>query len=139
MKIKGLGHVAVVVRDVDASRHFWQDCLGLRFDCAEEFPASMARLSIYRAGNDAVELISGTAPESRYSRMIEEGRGGLNHICLLVEDIEAALAELKEKNVPLLDAEPRKGHGGSLIAFIDPAATDNCLVELAQMPGGTAA
>jgi methylmalonyl-CoA/ethylmalonyl-CoA epimerase len=104
----------------------------------EEFPASRARLAIYRAGSDSVELIAGTAPESKYTRMVEAGRGGLNHICLLVEDIEAALAELKDKKVPLLDTTPRRGHGGSLIAFIDPVATDNCLVELAQMPETTA-
>ncbi len=133
MKIKGVGHVAVIVPDVEASRHFWEDCLGLHFECMEDSPAALARLSIFRAGNDKVELISGTAPESKYSRMVADGKGGLHHICLIVEDIEAALAELKAKNVPLLDQTPRRGHGGSLIAFIDPVATDRCLVELAQM------
>jgi hypothetical protein len=29
----------------------------------------------------------------------------------------------------------KPGHGGSRIAFIDPAATGNVLIELAELPG----
>jgi len=64
MKISGLGHVAVIVPDLAASRHFWEDCLGLRLECIEDFPAAQARLVVYGAGNDKVELISGTAPRA---------------------------------------------------------------------------
>jgi methylmalonyl-CoA/ethylmalonyl-CoA epimerase len=70
--------------------------------------------------------------------MVAEGKGGLNHICFEVEDIDAALAELKAKGVPLLDQVPRIGHAGAKIAFIDPAATENCLIELAELPEGHA-
>ena len=66
--------------------------------------------------------------------MVAEGKGGLNHICFEVEDIDEALAELKAKGVPLLDEAPRIGHAGCRIAFIDPAATENCLIELAELP-----
>jgi len=66
--------------------------------------------------------------------MVAEGKGGLNHICFEVEDIDAALAELKAKGIPLLDQVPRFGHAGCRIAFIDPSATENCLIELAQLP-----
>jgi methylmalonyl-CoA/ethylmalonyl-CoA epimerase len=60
----------------------------------------------------------------------------LNHICFEVENIDEALAELKAKGIPLLDTEPRIGHAGSRIAFIDPKATENCLIELAELPQG---
>ena len=30
----------------------------------------------------------------------------------------------------------RIGHAGARIAFIDPKATENCLVELAELPDG---
>ena len=51
-----------------------------------------------------------------------------------MEDIDEALAELKAKGVPLLDETPRIGHAGCRIAFLDPAGTEGCLIELAQLP-----
>jgi methylmalonyl-CoA/ethylmalonyl-CoA epimerase len=53
-----------------------------------------------------------------------------------VDDIEAALAELRAKGVALLDERPQVGHANSLIAFLDPRATGNILIELAQLTGG---
>ncbi len=134
MKIKCINHVGVVVRDVEASRRLWEDCLGIRLDAVEENPKSAARLALYPVGESMVELLAGTAPDSRFARMVAEGKGGLHHVCLEVEDIDAALAELKEKGVPLLDEVPRIGHAGCRIAFLDPAGTENCLIELAELP-----
>ncbi|MFH1602632.1 MAG: VOC family protein [Pseudomonadota bacterium] len=134
MKIKRINHVGVVVRDVEASRRLWEDCLGIRLDGVEENPERSVRLAIYPVGESMVELIAGTTHDSKHAQMVAEGKGGLNHICLEVEDIEQALAELKEKGVLLLDQVPRLGHAGCRIAFLDPAATENCLIELAELP-----
>ena len=70
----------------------------------------------------------------RSAKMIAEGKGGINHICFEVESIDDALAELKAKGVPLLDETPRIGHAGCRIAFLDPAGTEGCLIELAELP-----
>ena len=67
-----------------------------------------------------------------------EGKGGINHLCFEVENIDEALAELKTKGIPLLDEVPRPGHAGCRIAFIDPKATEGCLIELAELPKGHA-
>jgi len=50
----------------------------------------------------------------------------------MVEDIEAALEELKAKDVKLIDQVPRIGAGGKKIAFLHPKATGGVLVELCQ-------
>ena len=132
MKIKRIEHVGVVVRDTEASRRLWEDCFGIPLGGVEE--NAQRRLALYPIGNSMIELIAGTTPDSKHARMVAEGRGGLNHICFEVEDIDQALAELKSKGVPLLDAVPRIGHAGCRIAFIDPSATENCLIELAELP-----
>ena len=79
-----------------------------------------------------------TGTEQMPDRPVElgEGKGGLNHICFEVEDIDEAPEELKAKGIPLLDSVPRTGHAGACIAFIDPSATGNCLVALAQLADG---
>ena len=136
MKIKRIEHVGIVVRDVDQSRKLWEDCLGIKLGEVETNPDRPVKLALYPVGESMVELIAGTTPDSRHARMVAEGKGGLNHICFEVEDIDEALAELKAKGVPLLDDKPRIGHAGCRIAFIDPAATENCLIELAELPNG---
>jgi len=85
-----------------------------------------------------VELLAGTKDGSKFANLVAEGKGGLHHVCLQVEDIDAALAELKEKGVPLLDQVARPGHAGCRIAFLDPAGTENCLIELAELPAAPA-
>ena len=92
--------------------------------------ASDGSLALYPVGESMVELISGTTPDSKHAKMIAEGKGGLNHICFEVEDIDEALAELKAKGIPLLDQIPGVGDAFShqtftrarteLILFIRP-------------------
>lgn len=134
MKIKRIEHVGVIVRDIEASRKLWEGCFGIPLGGTEA--NSIRKLALYPIGESMVELIAGTTPDSKHQRMIAEGKGGLNHICFEVEDIDAALAELKEKGIPLIDPVPRIGHAGCRIAFLDPSATENCLIELAQLPDG---
>lgn len=136
MKVKRIEHVGVIVRDVAASRRLWEDCLGIPLGGVEDMEGRPVRLALYPVGSSMVELIAGTTPDSKHARMVAEGRGGLNHICLEVENIDEALAELKAKGIALLDNVARDGHAGSRIAFIDPSATDNCLIELAELPAG---
>jgi methylmalonyl-CoA/ethylmalonyl-CoA epimerase len=134
MKIKRIEHVGVVVRDTEASRRLWEDCFGIPLGSAEE--NAVRKLGLYPIGESMIELISGKEPDGKHQRLVAAGKGGLNHICFEVEDIDAALAELKAKGVPLLDLVPRIGHAGCRIAFIDPSATENCLIELAELPAG---
>ena len=134
MKIKRIEHVGVIVKDTETSRRLWEDCFGIPLGSAED--NGKRRLALYPVGESMIELIAGSTPDSKHARMVAEGKGGLNHLCFEVEDIDAALAELKAKGIPLLDETPRIGHAGCRIAFIDPAATENCLIELAQLPAG---
>ena len=134
MKIKRIEHVGVLVKDVDNSRALWEGCFGIKLGEVETNPVRPVKLALYPVGESMVELIAGTTPDSKHAKMIAEGKGGINHICFEVEDIDEALAELKAKGVPLLDETPRIGHAGCRIAFLDPAGTEGCLIELAQLP-----
>jgi methylmalonyl-CoA/ethylmalonyl-CoA epimerase len=134
MKIKRIEHVGVVVRDLEASRRLWEDCLGIPLGGLEHSPGRPHKLALYPVGESMVELLAGIEPDSKFARMCAEGKGGINHICFEVENIDEALAELKAKGIPLIDQVARIGHGGCRIAYLDPAGTENCLIELAELP-----
>jgi methylmalonyl-CoA/ethylmalonyl-CoA epimerase len=85
-------------------------------------------------GEACVELI---APQPRGKNVGLEkfldnnkGRGGLHHIAFAVDDLPAALAELAERGVPLIDQQPRPGARGHKVAFLHPRAFSGVLVEL---------
>jgi methylmalonyl-CoA epimerase len=139
MKIKRIEHVGVVVRNVDASRKLWEECFGIPLGGVEQIPGRTNKLALYPVGESMVELLAGVTPDNKFSKMCDDGKAGIHHICFEVEDIDEALTELKSKGIPLLDQTPRIGHAGCRIAFLDPAGTEGCLIELAQLPAQDAA
>jgi len=134
MKIKRVEHIAIAVDSIAESAGMLRDTFGIEVEYEEERPT--ARLAMLPIGETYLELLQSNSPDSAVTRWIDAKGTGLFHICFEVEDIDAALAELKQKGVKLRDETPRPGHGGSRIAFIDPAATGNVLIELAELPGG---
>jgi methylmalonyl-CoA/ethylmalonyl-CoA epimerase len=83
-------------------------------------------------GESEVELLESTAPDGPIANYIEKRGEGIQHIAFRVENIEAALDELKAKGVRLIDEKPRLGAGGAKIAFLHPKSTNGVLVELCQ-------
>jgi len=111
-----------------------RDTFGIDVEYEEQRPA--VRLAMLPIGETYIELLEGKTPDSGVTQWIKQKGAGLFHICFEVADIDAALAELKQKGVKLRAETPRPGHGGSRIAFIDPSCTGNVLIELAELPAG---
>jgi methylmalonyl-CoA/ethylmalonyl-CoA epimerase len=136
MKFKRVEHVAIAVNNMAEVVTLFQEKLGLKLEYEENLPQYNTKLAMFPVGETYLELLEGTSQSSDVSKWIGERGQGLYHICLEVEDIDGALAELKAKGVRLLDEQPRIGHGGARIAFLDPQSTANVLVELAELPAG---
>jgi methylmalonyl-CoA/ethylmalonyl-CoA epimerase len=83
-------------------------------------------------GETEIELLESTAPDGPIGKFIEARGQGIQHLAFRVDDLEAALAELKAKGVRLIDEKPRYGAGGARIAFLHPKATNGVLIELCQ-------
>ena len=132
MKVKRVEHIAIAVSSLKASIDFMQDTFGLPLECEEQL--GQTRLAMLPVGETYVELLEGQGPESGVTRWIDEKGPGLFHICFEVENIDSALDELRAKGIKLRDEQPRTGHGGARIAFLDPTSTGNVLIELAELP-----
>lgn len=132
MKIKRIEHVAIAVKSIAAMREIFEKKLGIEMEYEEELPQYQTKLAMFPIGETYLELLESDKPDSGTNKWIKERGEGLFHLCLEVEDIEAALAELKGKGVALIDEVPRIGHGGTRIAFIDPKSTGGLLFELVE-------
>ena len=134
VKAKGLDHVAIAVKDLDKAISIYRDALGLELAEIEEVPEQHVRTAIFGHGMGRVELICPTDADNGVARFLEKRGEGLHHVCIEVEDIDAALAALKARGAPLIDETPKIGAGGARIAFIHPRGTAGVLTELRQGP-----
>ncbi len=132
MKILKIDHLGIAVNSIDDGKAFWSDVLGLDFEGAETVSEQKVTTAFFPVGESEVELLESTAPDGPVAKYIEKRGQGIQHVAFRVENIDDALAELKEKGVQLIDQQPRIGAGGAKIAFLHPKATNGVLVELCQ-------
>ena len=137
MKIKRIEHIAIAVKSMARMREVMEEKLGLLLEYEEHLPQYHTRLAMYPVGQTYLELLESDNAESETSEWIATRGEGLFHICLEVDHIEDALAELKQKGVALIDEKPRTGHANSRIAFLDPKSTGNVLIELVELPSSS--
>ncbi len=132
MKILKVDHLGIAVNSIDDGKTFWSDILGLDFAGSETVTEQKVTTGFFPVGESEVELLESTAPDGPIAKYLEKKGPGIQHVAFRVENIEDALAELKDKGVKLIDQKPRIGAGGAKIAFLHPKATGGVLVELCE-------
>ena len=132
MKILKIDHLGVAVNSISEGKNFWTDVLGLEFEGTETVEAQKVTTAFFPVGESEVELLESTSPDGPIAKYLEKKGAGIQHIAFRVENLEAALQELKDKGVRLIDEKPRHGAGGARIAFLHPTATGGILVELCE-------
>ena len=133
-----LDHIGIAVENLDEARAFYGDALGLTIEKPEEVTSQRVRAHFIPVGESSLELLEATAADSAIAKYIGKRGPGLHHITLRVENIREALDQLKARGVRLVDAEPRPGAEGALVAFIHPSAAHGVLVELKESPSPAA-
>lgn len=127
-----LDHIGIAVSDIGEALAFYRDALGLEIQTPEDVESQRVRAYFVPAGQAALELLEATAADSPIAKYVARRGPGLHHITLRVDNIAAALAQLRARGVRLIDEVPRPGAHGSLVAFIHPASAHGVLVELKQ-------
>jgi methylmalonyl-CoA epimerase len=127
-----LDHVGIAVKDLSAALAFYRDALGLDVEAPEDVASQHVRAHFVPVGESKLELLEPTDGESAIAKYVEKRGPGLHHITLRVDDIQAAVAQLKARSVRMIDEQPRPGAEGSTIAFIHPSSAHGVLIELKQ-------
>jgi len=134
-----LDHIGIAVSDLPASLAFFKDALGLDVHASEDVTSQKVRAHFLHAGQSSLELLEATDKESAIARFLAKRGPGLHHITLRIDDISAAIAQLKARGIRLIDDEPRPGAEQALVAFIHPSSANGVLVELKQAADGAQA
>jgi methylmalonyl-CoA/ethylmalonyl-CoA epimerase len=132
VRILKIDHLGIAVPDLAQAVASYQ-ALGFRVQATHDVPSERVRAAFIEVGESQLELLEPTDPGSVIARFLEK-RSGLHHVCLLVDDLDQALAELQARGVPLVDQAPRPGAGGCRVAFVHPEGAAGVLLELKEAP-----
>jgi catechol 2,3-dioxygenase-like lactoylglutathione lyase family enzyme len=110
--MRGIHHVGITVRDLEASIRFYHDVLGLEFasEPSPRFegpelargvgvPGAALRLVSFQAGGTILELLEYAGPPSETTEPLSSNNLGASHLAFLVDGIEARKAELEAEGV----------------------------------------
>jgi methylmalonyl-CoA epimerase len=132
MKVLKVDHLGIAVASLaEAVRTY--EALGFTVEATHDVPTEKVKTAFLPVGEAHLELLEPTDETSVIAKFLEK-RSGLHHVCVLVDDINAALADLKARGVRLLDETPRAGAGGCRVAFVHPKAAGGVLLELKEQP-----
>ncbi|MCP4677996.1 MAG: methylmalonyl-CoA epimerase [Deltaproteobacteria bacterium] len=134
MDVKKISHLGVAVESIEAQIGFFKDVLSLEFTGTEIVEDQKVKVAFLTVGESRIELIEPTTDDSPVRKFLDKkgGRTTIHHVAYEVENLEAAIAEAKEKGMRMIDEEPRIGAGGVRIAFVHPKTASGILTELCE-------
>ena len=132
MKILGIEHIGIAVKDLDTNAPFWKHVLKISHKGTETVAQEGVTTDIYDTGSGKVELLKSTVSGSVIEKFLENRGEGIHHVCFEVDDINKAIIELNESNIDVISDRPTVGAEGYKVVFIHPKSTGGVLVELAQ-------
>jgi methylmalonyl-CoA/ethylmalonyl-CoA epimerase len=127
-----IDHVAIVVKDLEATIRLYTETLGFKEVYREVVTDQGVEAVGLAAGDSIIELLLPLDGQSPIAAFRGEAATRLHHTAYRVDDLPAKLADLKAKGVRLIDEEPRRGAHGNSIAFLHPKSTGGVLIELCQ-------
>jgi len=134
MSVEKIDHIGIAVESIEKWLGFYKDILGLEYTGSEEITEQKVRVAFLTIGESQIELLEPTSDDSPIAKFIETRGGGIHHIAVKVDDIDAALTRHHEAGARLIDSEARIGAHNMRIAFIHPKASGGVLLELCQEP-----
>lgn len=126
-----INHIAIVVEDIEKALAVYRDGLGLPVAHVAEEPAEAVRVAYLPAASGEIELIQPTTADSGVAKYLAKKGEGLHHICLEVDDIEAAVRRMAGQGMQVL-GEVRTNNRGDRYIFVHPKSAHGVLVELYQ-------
>ena len=133
--ITKINHIAIVAPDLDEATGFWAEALGLTVSRVEDVEREAVKIAFLPVGESQIEVLQPTTPDSGVAKYLDKRGPGMHHICLEVDDIEAALDQLKAANVPLINETAVVNEHGTRYAFIHPKGAGGVMVELYEVNG----
>jgi len=131
-----IDHLGIAAPDLDEALGLYGGAFALVTHHREILEDQGVEAVARQVGESTIELLRPIRDDSPVACFLAERGPGIHHVAYRVDDIQAALTELREAGVRLIDQTPRIGLAGTRIAFVHPRSTFGVLSELEQRPEG---
>jgi len=130
--IKKIDHIGIAVKSLAQQRTYYEEILGVTCSKTEELAEQKVRIAFFPLGDVHIELLEPIEETSPIAKFLRKRGEGIHHIAFQVTDLKGQLLRLEEKNIQLIDHEPKQGARGCKIAFLHPSSTFGVLTELCE-------
>ena len=130
--MRKIEHIGIAVKDLDSSCDLYEKLLNTACYKKEEVVSEGVNTAFFKTGENKIELLSATNPDSPIAKFLEKRGEGIHHIAFDVEDILVEMERLRGAGFVLLNEQPKKGADHKLVCFLHPKGTNGVLVELCQ-------
>lgn len=125
-------HVGIAVKDLNTSNELFKKLFNQAHYKTEEVQSEGVNTSFFQIGENKIELLVATNPDSPIAKFIEKKGEGIHHIAFDVADIRSEMKRLEGEGFVLLNQEPKQGADNKLVCFLHPKGTNGVLIELCQ-------
>ena len=127
-----IDHVGIAVAELEPAVAAYGERFGMGLVHREVLSDHGVEAALMSAGSSRIELLAPYGSDSVLDRFLSSRGPGMHHLAYAVEDIDAALEELRARDVELIDDAPRAGLLSSRIAFVAPQEAAGVLTELVE-------
>ena len=129
-----LNHVAIATSDLAKAAAIYRDVLGAKVSEPLALPDHGVTTVFVELPNTKIELLEPLGEASPIAGYLKKNpNGGMHHVCYEVDDIHAAVAQMKKAGATITGTgEPRIGAHGKPVVFLHPKDFVGTLVELEQ-------
>ncbi|WP_090992276.1 methylmalonyl-CoA epimerase [Pedobacter insulae] len=125
-------HIGIAVKNLTKSIDIYQRLLDADCYKTELVASEHVNTAFFKTGENKVELLEATSPESAIAKFIEKKGEGIHHIAFAVDDIIEEMERLRKEGFVLLNEQPKKGADNKMVCFVHPKDTSGVLIELCQ-------
>jgi methylmalonyl-CoA epimerase len=131
-----IDHIGIAVEDIDAALALYERDYAMTLVHRETVSEQGVEAVLLDVGENHIELLAPTGPDTPVGKFLAKKGPGMHHVAYQVDDIEGALASLKDAGLRLIDETPRTGIRNSRVAFLHPATAGGLLTEIVQPAEG---
>lgn len=133
-KVLGLNHIAIATNGVNKASELYKNILNLKTSDSNELTEHGVNTVFVDLSNTKLELLDpiGESKSPIWSFLQKNPNGGIHHICLEVDNIYAAIDDLKERGIRVLSDSPKTGAHGKPVVFLHPKDCNGILIEFEQ-------
>ena len=130
--IKKIEHLGIAVKDLNKSNELFKKLLGEQSYKTEAVDSESVTTSFFKVGDQKIELLEASEPNSTIARFIERRGEGMHHLAFHVENIDEEIERLEKEGFEFVSKTPTKGADNKMVVFLHPKTTNGVLIELCQ-------